>query len=464
MKHTFLLCITLAAAMLTGCSLDIPYENQFSDPDAITSPTTARELLSQAYSQLPNPELDLALLTDDLSKTYWAQSNPSMLNLYNWQPQALQDLSQSLWSGYYAVIATLNTLSERLPAVEGDEALIAEIGAEAKTLKAYCYFQLLRLYGPTPRENAEAKAIVLKDAVAMQELPRSTVAQSVAEIRRLLTEALEVETRSKAGTADWLGLEATRLLLADVELYAGNYPSAASEAQTVIDNVGTDALSASAYDALWAGNPSAARIWGFAHLSTANGFYLGLMYDRNSGDYFALDAALAASYRADDCRRAWSVWEVTTPTMGYQPYLGKYNALRKQQKEITVVNKLRLEDALFIAAEAYAHTDAPRAVALLNDYLTRRGAETVDASLSGDALLRAVLAEKRKEFAGEGTRYFDLKRHRAGVLSAWTAGQPADRRVSADDYRWLLPIPRDEYLYNPQMDQNPTWPKTSFND
>ena len=29
----------------TSCSLDIPYENQFSDPDAVTTPAAARELL-----------------------------------------------------------------------------------------------------------------------------------------------------------------------------------------------------------------------------------------------------------------------------------------------------------------------------------------------------------------------------------------------------------------------------------
>ena len=27
----------------TACSLNIPYENQFSDPDAITTPNTARD-------------------------------------------------------------------------------------------------------------------------------------------------------------------------------------------------------------------------------------------------------------------------------------------------------------------------------------------------------------------------------------------------------------------------------------
>ena len=66
--------------LLTGCSLDIPYENQFSDPDAISTTSTARELLATAYSQLPNLEYDLSILSDDFEPTYWARTNPTLLN------------------------------------------------------------------------------------------------------------------------------------------------------------------------------------------------------------------------------------------------------------------------------------------------------------------------------------------------------------------------------------------------
>lgn len=36
-----------------ACSLNIPYENQYSDPDAITTVTAARELLASAYDAIP---------------------------------------------------------------------------------------------------------------------------------------------------------------------------------------------------------------------------------------------------------------------------------------------------------------------------------------------------------------------------------------------------------------------------
>ena len=165
--------------MLTGCSLNIPYDNQFSDPDAITTPTTGRELLSSAYSDLPNPGFDLALLTDDFTPTYWASRNPSLSNQYNWQPSALHDLSQSIWSQYYSVIVSVNTLLERLPNIsisgDADKAAVAGLTAESYTLKAYCYFQLLRLFASNPADGLNADGIILKDKVIMETNPRSSI-------------------------------------------------------------------------------------------------------------------------------------------------------------------------------------------------------------------------------------------------------------------------------------------------
>ncbi len=99
-----------------------------------------------------------------------------------------------------------------------------------------------------------------------------------------------------------------------------------------------------------------------------------------------------------------------------------------------------------------------KAIVALNRFLDRRGADPVDTSLSGDALLKEILHQKHLEFLGEGQRYFDLK-HYSRLL-----GSTSGRIPAPGDYRWLWPIPKDEYLYNDNMTQNPGWPKDSFND
>lgn len=446
--------IILLALACSGCSLDIPYDNQFSDPDAISKPETVRELLAGAYAAIPNMEFDLSVMADDLAPTYWASSSPSLQNQYNWQPQAIQDLSATTWSGYYSVISTLNALIERIPGLP-DGAETRRIESEALALKAYCYFQLLRLYGPDYATNPDADAIVLKNSLAMANLPRSSVKDVTAEIIRLL-EAASAGMGSGETDTDWLGADAVRLLLAQAQLYCGEYASAAENAHKIIVSHGYDAFSEPVYRTLWEAGRCDERIFAYNSPVNSQSFYIGIVYDATGGDYFAINPSVAASYDATDCRKGASVYSAVSPTIGAQDYLGKYNGLRKEQREIEIINKMRLSDALFTYAEASCRSGAAgeaAAIEAMNKYLQRRGASPLPQGLGGDELLKAILKEKQKEFVGEGTRYFDLKRY-----GSMTGGF----RVPSGDYRWCWPIPRDEYLYNSNISQNPGWTKSTF--
>ncbi|UVP89861.1 hypothetical protein NXV34_22655 [Bacteroides fragilis] len=76
-----------------ACSLNIPYENQYSDPDAITTVTAARELLASAYDAIPKPEFSLSVLSDDFQPTFLINLNADLNNLYKWHPKPMEDLS-----------------------------------------------------------------------------------------------------------------------------------------------------------------------------------------------------------------------------------------------------------------------------------------------------------------------------------------------------------------------------------
>lgn len=455
----FLLSIVIISG---GCSLDIKYENQFSDPDAITTPETGRELLADAYNSLPSPELDLALLTDDFDPTYWASRNPSLNNQYNWQPQPLLDMTASLWPEYYSVIATVNALLERLPDIreknETERQEKANLYAEACTMKAYCYFQLLRLFAGNPEDGLEKPGIVLKEKVAMENLPRSSVGDCITEIRRLIGMALSTDATT-SGTG-WLTPDATLLLKAEVELYAGDYEEAAACASRLLDKFGYDTFSASVYSNLWDGSQCDERIFDYASPDRAASFYQGIVYDTSSGDYFQIPSDIANLFGDSDCRKEWALLPFSSSSLGEQIYIGKYNRLRKEKREIMFVNKMRLSAALFVAAQAWCldGKNVEKAREALNRYLKERGAEEVTGHLTAEALLKEVLLQKHLEFLGEGERYFDLKRYRATLL------KDVDSRIpTATDYRWLLPIPKEEYLYNDNMVQNPEWPVSSFN-
>lgn len=448
----------VGVVMLHACSLDVPYENQFSDPDAITTPQMARELLATAYSQLPHPEFQLSVLGDDFAPTSWIKRNPDLDNLYKWEPQPIIDLSMSLWQDYYAVIVTLNTLLERLPSVQGAPGEVAQIEAEAKALKAWCYFDLLRLFASDYKDGKDKPGILLKDKVELEFLSRTDVEGCVTAIRTLLTEAVSA---MPPGTAEvyWLSRPACLYLLAQVELYAGNYGDAVSYAGQVRDDLQVmETLTPSAYADLWSGNASAERIFAFYSPNIASSFYIDIVYDTNSGDYLALNDALAASYEAGDIRGEYTVYPFRTTTRKMD-YFGKYNRMRKEKQEIAYINKLRTAGVCLLLAEAYCldGEHEAQAVAIMNEYLQKRGAAPLAENLRGNALLRKVLTEKWKEFAGEGQRFFDLKHYRRTLLSTWAVN--IGKNISADDYRWNFPIPKEEYLYNDYVEQNDGWNK-----
>ncbi len=298
--------LAAAALPLTGCSLDIPYDNQFSDPDAITTPETGRELLAYAYSSIPNIEFDLALLSDDFQPTYWASRNPTLNNEYTWQRQALIDLSASVWPEYYSVIATVNALTERIPDIkvssDADRREVADLTSECATLKAYCYFQLLRLYAadPTGPQGLEADGIVLKDRLVMEDLPRSTVSECVAEIRRLLDVA--AESGHQGTDPSWLTADATRLLRAEVELYAGNYAEAAEMAEALLNERGYSCFGPDVYRNLWDGTQCDERIFVYNNPDVSQSFYQGIVYDTNTGDYYSVPESIATDFTEGDCR------------------------------------------------------------------------------------------------------------------------------------------------------------------
>ena len=443
-----------------GCSLDIPYDNQFSDPDAITTSTTGRELLASAYSALPNPGLDLAILSDDFVSTYWASRDPSIQNQYNWQPTAFHSLAQNLWPQYYEVVVRSNALLERLPDITISSAAdleeVTSLEAEARTLKAYCYFQLLRLFAPIPSEGLERDGIILKDQVLMANLPRASVGQSLDEIRSELNIAINLG--STVSNRAWLTTDASTVLLAEVELYAGNYDKASQLADGILQKYGYDTFGPSIYRNLWDSTTCDEQIFIFDSPTRSQFYYNSIQYDANMGDYFALSTTIADSFESTDCRTEWTVVPYTSQTLGSVSFIGKYNLLRRNKREVSFVNKIRLSHALFTAVEAWCLSGQDtKAVEALNNFLSQRGSSTINTALGGNALMQEILWQKQKEFVGEGERYFDLKMYR-NLLTL------PSRIPQVDDYRWLWPLPREEYLYNDNASQNPGWPREVFNE
>lgn len=67
MNWRIIICVV--GFLMGGCSLNIPLEDQFSDPDAITDVLSARSLLASAYEGLPQHLFEYSVLSDDFCPT-----------------------------------------------------------------------------------------------------------------------------------------------------------------------------------------------------------------------------------------------------------------------------------------------------------------------------------------------------------------------------------------------------------
>ena len=446
----------LMSVLLLGGCLNIKLEDQYADPDAITTTSTARELLASAYNSLPRYQMELSILSDDFVPTNHAGKYVEMLNLYNWQEKAIDDLSDNIWNEYYMTVAIVNALLPRMenirPKDEADELELENIRSEAKALKAMCYFDLLRLYGPVYDEaNLSKDGIILKHRLELDFLQRSSVKDCADEIERLLTDALKAENSD--AEVFYLSTSAVKALLAEFELYRGNYDDAVSCGLPLL-NGAESRWTKTEYDNLWADNASADRV--FAPY-IFDSFYQDLCYDKASGDYFVLDPAMI--YYVADVRKDWASYTISMN--GSQVItLGKYNRMYYDNATVRYINTIRYSGVCFTVAEAYARDgEYELACQTVNRLLNAYGAQPLDESLKGDALIEAILAEKQKEFAGEGVRFFDLKRHGKRLSKKGNFGTGVSATIQPGDYRWLFPIPQSEYRYNDKITQNnPGWP------
>ena len=430
--------------VLAGCSLDIRLEDQFSDPYAITDSETARELLASAYNSLPRFQMEFSVLSDDFYPTALSQKYAEMLNLYNWQEKAINEFSSNVWNEYYMTVAVVNALLPRLdmltPKNDDDAAELARIRSEAYALKAMCYFDLVRLYGP----------IVLKDRLEFETLPRSSVEECLNEVDRLLGEAEKVHDNDSE--VFYMSTSAVKALRVEFELYRGDYERVVEVAGPLLAGA-ENRWTRSSYENLWSGNESDDRI--FAPY-IFDSFYTDLCYDKENGDYFILNDCLI--YSDDDVRKSWCEYPFQM-AVGQVRSLGKYNRMYYENSTVRYINTIRYSGVCFAAAEAYARDGKPDlAVETVNRLLGAYGADLLDESLEGDALIDAILDEKHKEFVGEGVRYFDLKRIGKPLQRYKNMGAGVSAVIKPDDYRWLFPIPESEYKYNDLMDQNPEWP------
>ena len=388
---------------------------------------------------------------------------------------------QSLWSQAYFTINNCNVFLDGMAksgsAVVGT-ALSANYIAEAKFVRAICYYSLLQLYARPYSDGAGSKPglpirLTGNTGAGDYNLARSTVAQVYAQVLDDLNAAEgALPLTYGTGVANQLS-NVTRahrntVIAVKTRVYLSmqKYAEVITEANKIVSaaapftaTTGVPfALQADITNVFKAPYTTFESVLSMPFNSTTEtpgtqnqlGYYFGVAaLNGGNGEYSLNTNGIIANtgWTAADKRRSF----IYTASTG-KKYLGKYLSPSPFTDYAPV---MRYAEVLLNLAEARVrstNTVDAQAVALLNAVRNRSDATTtytVASFANAAALIDALLTERRIEFLGEGLRSIDLTRTAAALPAK---GNVAAIPFTAQNYIW--PISATELQLNKLMTDN----------
>lgn len=498
--------------LLIGCSkkfLNVPYQGQGT---VSVDPQVAEDLVTGAYNALITPDATLSefgqydihgiyfitvtnIMSDDADKGSYPSDQPAAADIDNFTLTSDNIYVEALWKGYYAGIGRTNQAINALAAAALPAAEVTEQTAEMRFLRAYFYFNMVRMFGGVPLVLKVPTGPTNQDSSFFVRATDSDVYHK--GIIPDLTFAMENLPLKSATTSGHATKGAAESLLAKVDMYIKNWAQCDSLTNDVITS-GQYQLMPD-YSILWrqAGDNCAESIFEVETGIYGNADYgipgyvefQGARQDNGMGTPFtpwnnpgfnqpagddgygfdAPSASLMAEYEPGDLREAATIINLpantppdtlfdgfTIPSMVGQNATYNYKAYHskilpgsgKTQIEAYEGNRglcpknlhiLRYAEVLLIKAEADYNLNNPgSAVALLNQVRARAGLGPTTAA-SGPALQMAIWHERRVELAMEHDRFWDIVRQgRAAQVM-----QAAGKNFTAGKNE-LLPIPAAE--------------------
>lgn len=334
---------------------------------------------------------------------------------------------------------------------------------EAKFLRALNYFWLVRSFGPVPLQHVSL-------------VDRAPVEEVYAYIEQDLTDAIQLlPSKSQYPAAD-LGRAtsgAAQALLAKVYLYQEKWQAAADAANNVITS-GEYGLEDD-YATLWRestenGVESIFELQGRGEIP-AHGIqqYSSTQGARGPSGWGwgfntpTEDLVNAFDSEEDEVRKNATIvfagetlWDgrvvdpaVENPRYNEKAYSSANAGAGDGDKNIRV---LRYAEILLIYAEALNELGQTATATDFLNMVRERVDITPKTGLSQEALRQAIWKERRLELAFEHDRWFDLIRTGQAAQQMTEHGKPFQTGKHE-----LFPIPNDQLIQTPEMEQNPGW-------
>ncbi len=487
---------SFAVALFSGCSeerLDEKPIDQFPLEEAITKESDMRNVLNGVYDQYSTSQgfgADVLVFGDLISDNVFITSTNTDISyrntgFLNWSSD-ISDFAMldEMYDGI--ILANLvinNTTLEETPNV-------INLKGEARIARAVGYFYAVSFYSPNPTSGVNQEYGVplnLGSYDPRNTLPRATVAEVYNQIILDLTTAINTMTTDSPGGKGYLSKTAAKLLLSRVYLTrggAGDYQKAVDYADQIINAVPADPLTGpfnfvtkdeyenyfssplisvneNRNETIWEINMDQTPSENPGVNSALSTFYA----NNGSKKRFLFTRSFYDSFPSTDVRKklfntvgtpnegsgvARGVWTKKYVVAMQDDSNGPNNT--KPVPHTQNVKVFRMSEAYLNKIEAlFKLGRLPEALTQLNTFALRRGGSTYTT-----ATLANILTERRKEFFGEGQRFFDLKRNNLGFAKTSNCYSIVCS-VEANSKLFVIPMPLREMNVNPNMQQYPDW-------
>ena len=403
---------------------------------------------------------------------------------------------QATWTDLFEVVFRSNVLQEKIQPFSF--ARVNQFKGEARFLRAYAYFDLVRYWGALPIVD---RVLGIEESKKIPRAPVADVYKLIVDDLKFAADNLPAAygATDRGRATKW----AAKAMLARVYLTmygfpvrdASALPLAKQQLMDVYAAVGpvTFSMATNFADLFKTVNDNRYAVFEIQYASGGTGLGSTIPWDQGSvfpawwspfppsqTDITPSPDFLGRNWPMRDLRRRATLDTVfvhpttgviTTTRAQYTKFLEKGTTTPQNNRDYS--NNfpiIRFEDVMLMYAEVLTQESGsvpPLALTLVNQIRTRSGILAYTAAspetASRAAFLAAILKERKYEFAAEGLRWFDLVRT-GNAISVMTAYKRATIPVAPgaapfrqlDDHDLLFPIPLLELRINPNFwQQNP---------
>jgi tetratricopeptide (TPR) repeat protein len=389
------------------------------------------------------------------------------------------------WAAFYRTINYCNTVIDLAPGVKTKDPTLTQTQlnhflSEALAIRAYLYFTLARTFKDVPLKLTATLSD--QDNFQLPTTPQSEVFAQVIKDLKLAEEYAIEDYGNIASNKGRITKYTVNAMQADVYLWAENYQEALDATNKVVNSnkfrlVVTNS-SATFFSTIFANGNSTESIFEFQYTTANLGPFYNIFSRIPQFKAYALMMDEVYGYDANDPIGRRDFRGNYASLIGATGEIYKFTGLNNDEKKALQDSDThwfvyRYADVLLMQAEAMARLGQGKdAITIITNLRSNRKAlvETEMTPGEGDTngIIDYILAERAREFAFEGKRWYDILRiARANnyerlqlLIDLAIASAPVEKQQSIiaklkDPNSHYLPINTNELFTNKALVQNP---------